>query len=158
MYYLPHRAVIRGNNDTRKLRIAFDASSKAKGEYCLNDILYSGPCLLPYLYDILLRFRAGKFGLVADIKQAFLQIGITEDHRDLLRFLWFKNINDVPLTPTTLRFTRVVFGLTSSPFLLNGTIKHHLEKYMLNPNFTEVIKKLRIYTSTTQQIASIIYK
>ena len=97
---------------------------------------------MSYLYEILLRFRTGKFGLVAAVKQAFLQIAITKDHRDFLRFLWFKNINDVPLTPTTLRFTSVVFELTSSPFLLKGTIKHHLEKYMLNPNFTDIIKKL----------------
>ena len=72
----------------------------------------------------------------------FYDFVLEEDYRDLLCFLWFKNTNDVPLTPTTLRFTRVIFGLTSSPFLLNGTIKHHLEKYMLNPHFTEIIKKL----------------
>ena len=121
---------------------------------------------ITYLYGILLWFRPGKFELVADIRQAFLQIGITEDHRDLLRFLWFKNINDVPLTPTTFRFTIVVYGLTSSPFLLNGTIKHHLEKYMLNPNFMEIIKKLimnlQVDDSTNifdnLQISSIIYK
>ena len=28
------------------------------------------------------------------------------------------------------RFLRVVFGITSSPFLLNGTIRHHLDKYI----------------------------
>ena len=114
---------------------------------------------ITYLYGILLGFRPGIFELVANIKQAFLQIEITEDHRDLLRFLCFKNINDVPLTPTTLRFTTVVYGLTSSPFLLNGTIKHHLEKYMLNPNFMEIIKKLimNLYVDDSQ-ISSIIYK
>ena len=142
VHYLPYRAAIRENNETIQLNIVFDASSKAKGERCLNGILYSGPCLLPYLYGILLRFPAGKFGLVANIKQAFLQIEITEEHRDLLSFLWFKNINDNPLTPTTFQFTRVVFELTLSPSLLNGTVKHPLEKYMLNPNFTEIIKKL----------------
>ena len=151
----PHSAVIRENNETTKLRIVFDVSSKAKREHCINDILYSGPCLLPYLYDILLRFRAGKFGLIADIKQAFLQIDITEDHRDLLRFLCFKNINDVPLTPTTLRFTRVVFGFTSRPFLLNATIKHHFEKYMLNPNFTKIIKKLTMNLCVDDSINSL---
>ena len=142
VHCLPPQSLIRENNETTKLRIVFDASSKAKGEHCLKDILYSGPCLLPYLYGILLRFCVGKFRLIANIKQAFFQIEITEDHIDLLRFLWFKNINDVSLTPTKLRFTRAVFGLTSSPFLLNGRIKQHLEKYMLNPNFTEIMKKL----------------
>ena len=56
VHFLPYGAVIRKNNETTNLRIAFDVPSKAKGEYCLNGILYSGPCLLPYLYDILLRF------------------------------------------------------------------------------------------------------
>ena len=30
---------------------------------------------------------------------------------------------------TALRFTRVVFGVSASPFLLNATIKHQMEQY-----------------------------
>ena len=41
-----------------------------------------------------------------------------------------------------MRFTRVVFGLTSSPFLLNGTIKIHVSKYLPVPHYTDVVKKL----------------
>ena len=55
--------------------------------------------------------------------------------------LWFKDINEMPRKITSLRFTRVVFGLTSSPFLLNGTIKSHVSKYLV-PHFTDIGKKL----------------
>ena len=112
MHYLPNRGVVREDHDTAKLRIVFDASAKIRNELSLNDILYSGPCLLPYLYDILLRFRTGKIGLVSNIKQAFLQVEMAEEHRDFARFLWFMDINETPSKITSLRFTRVVFGLT----------------------------------------------
>ena len=142
VHYLPHKGVVREDHDTTKLRIVFDTSAKIRNELSLNDILYSGPCLLPYLYDILLRFRTGKIGLVGDIKQDFLQVEIAEEHRDFVRFLWFKDINETPRKIISLRFTCVVFGLTSSPFLLDGTIKIHVSKYLPVPHYTNIVKKL----------------
>ena len=73
-HYLSHRPVIKEDRLTTKIRIVFDASSKYHDKKSLNDILDNGPCLFPYLFDILLRFRIGKIGLIGDIKQAFLQI------------------------------------------------------------------------------------
>ena len=87
----PHQPVVRTERDTTKLRIVFDASSKTNNEPFFNQLLHSGPCLLPLLYDILLRFRLGKFAITSDIKQAFLQIELDVMHRDFTRFLWFSN-------------------------------------------------------------------
>ena len=102
-----------------------------------------GPSLLLSVYDILLQFRSGKIGLVSDIKQAFLNIAIAEEHRDLLRFLWYENFDADDPEVIILRFTRVVFGLTSSPFLLNGTISSHVSQNIFNEiHNVEVLKKL----------------
>ena len=106
MHYLPNRGVIREDHGTTKLRIVFDSSAKLRNKLSLNDII-----------------RTGKIGLVGDIKQSFLQVEIAEEHRKFVRFLWFKDINETPPKITSLRFTRVVFGLTSSLFLVNGTKK-----------------------------------
>lgn len=127
-YYMPHRAVHRHDKETTKTRVVFDASSHVQGEFSLNDTLYTDPCLLPFLYDILLRFCVGKIGLAFDIKQTFLQIEIDEQHRDYLRFLWYLKPDDE--YPNIFRFKRVTFGINCGPFLLNGTIATHLQKFI----------------------------
>ena len=63
--------------------------------------------------------------ITGDIKQAFLQVRIREEDRDALRFHWLKDLTTE--TVEVIRFTRALFGLTSSPFLLEGVIQHLLE-------------------------------
>ena len=98
----------------------------------LNDCLYSGRNLLLKKFYILLRFRFNFIAILVDIKQAFLNVEISKEHRGFLSFLLrYENVNsesDAKLI--VYRFLRVVFGVTSSPFLLNGTIMHHLFKYL----------------------------
>ena len=67
VHYLPHRPVVYQSRDTTKLRTVFDASAHVSNEPSLNDVLYSGPCMLPLLHDISIRFRIGKIGVVADV-------------------------------------------------------------------------------------------
>ena len=81
------------------------------------------------VFDILLRFRSYRVALTADIEKAFLMISVNQRDRDALRFLWVDNVQQREPKIITLRFTRVVFGVSSSPFLLNATIRHHLEKF-----------------------------
>ena len=140
--YLPHRAVIRNDKETTKVRIVYDASARFKNEPSLNDFLDPGPCLLPFLFDILLRFRTGKIALISDIKQAFLQIEIAPEHRDFLRFLWYDDVYKSDPEFISLRFIRVMFGLTCSPSLLSRTIKAHLEKYLKFDDIKLYIEKL----------------
>jgi hypothetical protein len=76
-----------------------------------------------------LRFRVNRVALVADIEKAFLNVGVDKDDRDCLRFLWPDVPNDSKSEVSVYRFCRVVFGVNASPFLLNGTLRHHLSKY-----------------------------
>ena len=134
IHYLPHHAVIREEKQTTKLRIVYDASAKSTGP-SLNDCLYVGPAFGQSIMDILLRFRLQKVALVADIEKAFLMISVDED-RDVLRFLWIEDIESETPRTTVLRFARVVFGVASSPFLLNATIRHHIQGYQADdPSF-----------------------
>ena len=66
-------------------------------------------------------------------------VHMNETDKDVLRFLWVNDVDKAEPKVITLRFTRVVFGLSSSPFLLimNATIKHHIEQFeQCEPDFT----------------------
>lgn len=137
VHYLPHHAVIRRDKETTKLRVVYDASCKSNG-VSLNDCLHTGPALSQKIMDIILRFRAHRSALAGDIEKAFLNVSIAEEDRDVLRFLWFDDVKKECPAVIVLRFARVVFGVSSSPFLLNATVKHHVERYESeDPEFVE---------------------
>ena len=137
--YLPHHPVIKPDRATSKVRIVDDASSRSSRDVpSLNDILYAGPSLIPPNMDVLIRFRWHKISLTSDIQKAFLMIGINEAHRDLLRMIWIDDIHNDNPNLLIKRFQRVVFGVKPSPFLLNGTLKYHIEKYeSVDPQLVE---------------------
>ena len=127
----------------------YDASAKTSGQYSLNETLHSGPCLLPIILEILLRFRLGQVTLVADICQAFLQIGNDKLHRDYLRFMWYENMENLNLI-NIYRFTRLIFGLTCSPFILSATVKAHVQNYINDETIQILTQFLRdLYVDDT---------
>ena len=82
-------------------------------------------------------------GIIADIEKAFLMVALQPKERDVNRFLWLKDIKQ-PVSPNNLvtyRFTRIPFGIISSPFLLGATIKHHL-----TPKDNQADHHLKIFT------------
>jgi len=56
-------------------------------------------------------------------------VSVAKCDRDVLRFLWVSDVSQPESEPIVLRFARVVFGVSASPFLLNATINHHMEKF-----------------------------
>ena len=94
----------------------------------------------PLLFDILLRFRTHPVALSADIEAAYLQILVHPDDRDYMRLLYFDDVTAENPKVVKYRFTRVIFGASSSPFLLARVIRNHAEKYKdEDPAFVEAV-------------------
>ena len=139
-FYLPHKPVVREKAKTTKVRIVHDASAKeTRDSPSLNDCLYAGSPLQNKLWDVLVHQRGYPVVVSGDIQKAFLQVRVRKNERDALRFYW-RSEEDSQLE--TLRFTRVLFGLAPSPFLLAGVIEQHLnsceERY---PNIVAELRK-----------------
>ena len=138
-FYLPHKPVVRETAKTTKVRIVYDASAReTRDSPSLNDCLYPGPPLQNKLWDVLLHQRGYPVVMSGDIQKAFLQVRVRENERDALRFHW-RCEEDSQLE--TLRFTRVLFGLASSPFLLAGVIEQHLSSW--EGRYPDIVAELR---------------
>ena len=139
IHYLPHHAVVRQDKTTTKVRVVYDASAKSTGP-SLNECLHAGPKFNQRILEILLRFRSYSIGLTADIEKAFLMISVSPSDHDVLGFLWTKDPYAEDLKIQKLRFARVVFGVSCSPFLLNATLRHHIKKYHItHPDIVNIL-------------------
>ncbi|UYV83091.1 hypothetical protein LAZ67_22002173 [Cordylochernes scorpioides] len=138
-HYLPHRPVLKETSETTPIRPVYDASCRSIRGMSLNDCLETGPNLLERIPNVLIRFRENKIGISADIRKAFQMIEVNPEDRKYLKFIW-RNISG----SVTFQHTRVVFGLTSSPFILGAVIEHHL-KSVTDENFYVAQRLLRSF-------------
>ena len=140
-FYIPHKGVVRETAESIKLRIVYDASARTwDSAPSLNECLNTGPPLQNKLWSVLVRGRFNPVAITGDIKKAFLQVRIRPEERDALRFHWLKNVESKEVE--TLRFTRALFGLGPSPFLLAGVIEQHLDAWShKQPKIVREIKK-----------------
>nr|XP_042912400.1 uncharacterized protein LOC107446176 [Parasteatoda tepidariorum] len=137
-YFMPHRAVIRNDKETSRVRIVYDCSSKVnENKKSLNDSLESGINLYPNLLDIILKFRENQVAFCGDLEKANHMIEIAEDDRNYLKFLWFSDETDN--SKRILQFNRLPFGLTTSSFVLACVLKFHIRKIKEDqPNCYEI--------------------
>ena len=117
------------------MRIVYDASTKFTGP-ALNNCLHAGPLLLSEVPNVLACFRYHLVVLVAGIEKALLMVQIKEADRNVFHFVRVDDTDSENPNIVVKCFNGVVFGVASSPFLLNATIRHHMTKYEANdPQF-----------------------
>ena len=142
--FLCHFSVVRDERETTKLRAVFDGSAKSlqQENLTLNDRLEVSDKNMPLLFDTLIRFRAQNCHTV-DIEKPFLQIGIREGDRDVLRFLWYDDVNKENPEMIQYRYCRLVFGLTCSHAILSETIRKHVSQFReSNPEVVKILMRL----------------
>lgn len=112
VWYIPHHGV-RHPKKPEKLRVVFDCSASFGGQ-SLNSRLLQGPDMTNKLVGVLVRFRQEPVALTCDVEAMFHQFSVCADQRDLLRFLWWENM-DTSMPPTEYRMAVHLFGAVSSP-------------------------------------------
>ena len=80
--YVHHHGVLNINKPGR-VRVIFDASAKYN-DTCLNQNLLPGPDFLNNIVSVLIRFRQGKYVVMADIEKMFHQIFVSPNDTDAL--------------------------------------------------------------------------
>lgn len=96
-----------------QIRGVFDSSAKHCG-VSLNDVLLSGPDLLNSLLGVLMRFRREPIAIMTDVRQMFYCFRVKDEHKDYLRFLWYRR-NDPNGELVDYRMRVHVFGNSTSP-------------------------------------------
>ena len=122
VFYLPMHIVVKESSTTSKIRAVFDASAKSSTGVSLNDQLLVGPTVYSSLIDVLLRFRHYRIALTTDVSRMYRAILLPTEERDLHRFVWRRQPSE-PLKD--YRMTRVTFGVASSSFAANMSVKQN---------------------------------
>ena len=142
-FYILHKAVVREESESTKMRIFCDASAKSiLSSPSLHECLETGASPQNLLWNVLLRNHFSPAVLCGDIKQVFLQMHIKEQDRDAIRFhcLVDKDPNQIE----TYGLTRALFVLVQSLFILGGTLTVHLggckERYPIEVD--EILRSL----------------
>ena len=117
--YILHHGVL-NIDKPGKVRVVFDASAKFRNT-SLNDNLLRHIDLLSNLISVLLRFREGRYAVIADIEKMFHQIRVNAKDTNALHFLWRANpqcnIEDYIMLVH-------VFGKIDSPYYANWALRN----------------------------------
>ena len=102
MHFLPHPPVIRINKNRPKYDV-----------FMMLVPWLLVPVSTESLFGVLLRYRTYHYAFIPDIKMAFLQISLTIEHCDFVRFLWFEDM-EMLIIFKLLNFSHIVCNHTGT--------------------------------------------
>ena len=79
------------------------------------------------LLSHIMRLIKGRYLVLSDVEKAFLRIKYLKEFGKYFKILYSENLNEAP---KFYKITAVLFGLVSSPFILNRTLLYPIEKVM----------------------------
>ena len=89
VHYVSMQHVVKPDNLTTRLRVVINSSLKCpRTGLSLNEMLAKGPNILNDIWELLIRFRSYRVGLISDVTKAYhsLKTGILEKH--VRRVVW----------------------------------------------------------------------
>ena len=152
-HFLMHFPVFRDSPGvSTPVRRVFDGSLRQPGSLSLNDCMLTGQLLTPHILRVLMRIRMKEYLLSMDISKAFLRVLLQIADRNFTCFFSRSRWED-PSSPILVwRFRSVLFGSTSSPFLLNATIAELLNVHKFNHCLEIYVDNLFCGASSLEEI------
>ena len=137
---------------TTKCRRVFDASLHKKGKACLNDMMLKGSQLTPHILTTNLRLRLLEYLMSADVSKAYMRMVLRPGDRNYTCFFARKNWKDPDSPIVIYRFKSVIFGASSSPFMLNCTVKDILEQNKFDKKLEVFVDNLFVMLESNSDI------
>lgn len=90
-HYLPHPPVLKNKATQPRLRPDFDASAKDRNGNFINACFYKSSNFIQLISLLIIKFRKEAIGVCMDVEKAVLQMFLTPNDRDPLKFIWLED-------------------------------------------------------------------
>ncbi len=121
--FLSHFPLVKEDRQTTKIRVIYMANLAEKNKdgspgISLNQTIHPGFGKNSKIATAFSFARFDKHLLCFDISKAYHQLAISDDNSSKFLFFWFKDVAKGDFSPIVYRCSRVIFGMSVSPFLL----------------------------------------
>ena len=153
-YVLPWSCVAKLDSISTPYRVVFNASFRTRTGESLNSTLAKGANKLPLILSLLLRFRARRFALAADVSMAYNAVKLVPKHFRYQQYLW-KDGLEVESPTKTMIIKTLIYGVRPSGNLTGAGFVKVAEFARANhPHLEQGAKVIRDDTYVDDSVSS----